>query len=101
MTDRAVVFSGAAGRMGRALCPGLAAADGISLVAQIDHGDSIVDTVARRGLRPGLTRMSERRSDVSSETSLAARCRNGSISSRYFQMKGTALALSLTWRSAS
>ena len=40
MTIR-VVFSGAAGRMGRALCPGLRAAEGIELVAEVDVEDDL------------------------------------------------------------
>ncbi len=45
MSDIRVVFSGAHGRMGRALCPGLDAAEGIALVARVDVDDDLVGAV--------------------------------------------------------
>ena len=50
----------------------------------------IVLTVARRGDRPGLTRISERRSESSMVTSCAARSRIGAMSWSYDQRCGTA-----------
>ena len=45
-----VVFAGAKGRMGRALLPGIAAADGVEVVAEVEREDdlatAIVDTFA-------------------------------------------------------
>ena len=37
-----VVFSGAQGRVGRVLVPGIAAADGIDLVGEVEKGDDLV-----------------------------------------------------------
>jgi len=44
-----VVFSGAAGRMGRTLVPALAAADGIDLVGEVEKNDDL--TVVARSMR--------------------------------------------------
>lgn len=44
-----VVFSGALGRMGRALCPALATADGIELVAEVDKDDDLEAVVRESG----------------------------------------------------
>jgi 4-hydroxy-tetrahydrodipicolinate reductase len=44
--DLRVVFSGAAGRMGRALLPGLRAAEGIDVVGEIDVDDDLLVVVA-------------------------------------------------------
>ena len=46
MADIRVVFSGARGRMGRALCPGIAAADGVELVGEIDLDGDLAAVVA-------------------------------------------------------
>ncbi len=43
--DIRVAFAGAKGRMGRALVPGIAAADGVDLVAEIEKGDDLVRIV--------------------------------------------------------
>jgi len=40
-----VVFSGARGRMGRALVPGIAAAEGVDLVGEVEKGDDLVACV--------------------------------------------------------
>ncbi len=55
----------------------------------------MVETEARLGARPGLTRMSERRSLSSMVISRAARWSSGSMS-EYFQTKGTALAVAIS-----
>jgi 4-hydroxy-tetrahydrodipicolinate reductase len=39
--DLRVVFAGAAGRMGRALIPGITAADGLALVAEVEKGEDL------------------------------------------------------------
>jgi 4-hydroxy-tetrahydrodipicolinate reductase len=41
-----IVFSGAKGRMGRALCPGLASAAGLELVGEVDLGGDLARAVA-------------------------------------------------------
>ena len=47
MADIRVVFSGALGRMGRALVPGLRAAEGIALVAETDKDDDLAAAIKK------------------------------------------------------
>ena len=46
MSGIRVVFSGAKGRMGRALLPGLRAAEGLEVVAETDVADDLLVVVA-------------------------------------------------------
>lgn len=46
MTDLRVVFSGARGKMGRALLPGLRETDGLEVVGEVEKGDDL-EAVAR------------------------------------------------------
>ncbi len=61
----------------------------------------MVETEARLGARPGLTRISERRSEDLVLMSSAERCSSGSMSVRYFQRNGIALRVSRSWLSSS
>jgi 4-hydroxy-tetrahydrodipicolinate reductase len=47
MSDIRIVFSGARGRMGRALLPGLRAADGLEVVGEVDLDDDLEEAVRR------------------------------------------------------
>src|SRR5690348_6802969 len=71
--------------LGECLCGGITSFGELSRYAVY-----IVVTVARRGARPGLTRISERRSDSTVVTSFAALTSVGSITSLYDQRNGTA-----------
>lgn len=49
MSDIPVLFSGAQGRMGRALCPRLASTEGISLVGEVDRDDDLASAIRVSG----------------------------------------------------
>lgn len=66
-----VVFSGAAGRMGRALTPGIAAADGMALVGQVEKGDDLV-AVARAARADVVVDFTEPASAVSNARAILA-----------------------------